>query len=140
GVLGQRTAGVPAPRQGPARTGTLSGCHLNSGRRLARVTSEPQQAGLHTTPGRDRRALRRVRLGSRFRLRDGPADTRSRDSDAQLCNISTTDMPRHVQGFTRMTGMSGPDYKQMTRDGGRSPDGWRSVSEGNRQWRASPPG
>jgi hypothetical protein len=27
--------------------------------------------------------------------------------------------------------MSVPDYQQMMLDGGRSPDGWRSVKEGN---------
>ena len=33
--------------------------------------------------------------------------------------------------YNAMTGMSVPDYQQMMLDGGRSPDGWRSVSEGN---------
>jgi hypothetical protein len=29
-----------------------------------------------------------------------------------------------------MTGMSVPDYQQMMLNGGRSPEGWRSVKEG----------
>jgi hypothetical protein len=29
-----------------------------------------------------------------------------------------------------MTGMSVPDYQQMMLNGGRPPEGWRSVKEG----------
>ena len=35
------------------------------------------------------------------------------------------------QAVSTMTGMNIDDYQQMMLHGGRSPDGWRSVKEGN---------
>jgi protocatechuate 4,5-dioxygenase, alpha chain len=48
-----------------------------------------------------------------------------------LAKIFATDGLSYVQAVSTMTGMSVPDYQQMMLDGGRSPDGWRSVTEGN---------
>ena len=48
-----------------------------------------------------------------------------------LAKIFATDGLSYVQAVSTMTGMSVPDYQQMMLDGGRSPDGWRSVKEGN---------
>jgi len=47
-----------------------------------------------------------------------------------LAKIFATDGLSYVQAVSTMTGMSVPDYQQMMLDGGRSPDGWRSVNEG----------
>jgi protocatechuate 4,5-dioxygenase alpha chain len=47
-----------------------------------------------------------------------------------LAKIFATDGLSYVQAVSTMTGMSVPDYQQMMLNGGRSPEGWRSVKEG----------
>jgi len=47
-----------------------------------------------------------------------------------LAKIFATDGLSYLQAVSTMTGMSVPDYQQMMRSGGRSPEGWRSVKEG----------
>ena len=70
-LLGQRPAGLPAPRQGPARTRTLVGSHLHPRRRLARVPPRPQHARLRPAARRGGRPLPRVRPRRRVPLRAG---------------------------------------------------------------------
>ena len=48
-----------------------------------------------------------------------------------LAKIFATDGLSYVQAVSTMTGMSVPDYQQMMLNGGRPPEGWRSVKEGN---------
>lgn len=47
-----------------------------------------------------------------------------------LSKIFATDGLSYVQAVSTMTGMSVPEYQQMMLDGGRSPEGWRSIKEG----------
>ncbi len=47
-----------------------------------------------------------------------------------LAKIFATDGLSYVQAVSTMTGMSVPDYQQMMLNGGRSPEGWRSVKAG----------
>lgn len=48
-----------------------------------------------------------------------------------LAKIFSTDGLSFVQAVSTMTGMSVDDYKAMMMAGGRSPDGLRSIKEGN---------
>ena len=48
-----------------------------------------------------------------------------------LAKIFATDGLSYLQAVSTMTGMSIDDYQHMMVSGGRSPDGWRSVKEGN---------
>jgi protocatechuate 4,5-dioxygenase, alpha chain len=48
-----------------------------------------------------------------------------------LAKIFATDGLSYLQAVSTMTGMSVEDYQQMMISGGRSPDGWRSVKDGN---------
>lgn len=48
-----------------------------------------------------------------------------------LAKIFSTDGLSFVQAVSTMTGMSVDDYKAMMAAGGRSPDGVRSIREGN---------
>jgi protocatechuate 4,5-dioxygenase alpha chain len=48
-----------------------------------------------------------------------------------LAKIFATDGLSYLQAVSTMTGMPIDDYQQMMVSGGRSPDGWRSVKEGN---------
>jgi protocatechuate 4,5-dioxygenase alpha chain len=48
-----------------------------------------------------------------------------------LAKIFATDGLSYLQAVSTMTGMSVADYQQMMVSGGRSPDGWRSVKDGN---------
>lgn len=48
-----------------------------------------------------------------------------------LAKIFSTDGLSFVQAVSTMTGMSVDDYKAMMAAGGRSPDGVRSIKEGN---------
>ncbi len=48
-----------------------------------------------------------------------------------LAKIFATDGLSYLQAVSTMTGMPIEDYQQMMVSGGRSPDGWRSVKEGN---------
>ncbi|MDF1681218.1 protocatechuate 4,5-dioxygenase subunit alpha [Ponticaulis sp.] len=48
-----------------------------------------------------------------------------------LAKIFSTDGLSFVQAVSTMTGMSVEDYKAMMDAGGRSPDGVRSIKEGN---------
>jgi protocatechuate 4,5-dioxygenase, alpha chain len=48
-----------------------------------------------------------------------------------LAKIFATDGLSYVQAVSTMTGMSVADYQQMMISGGRSPEGWRSVKDGN---------
>jgi protocatechuate 4,5-dioxygenase, alpha chain len=48
-----------------------------------------------------------------------------------LAKIFATDGLSYVQAVSTMTGMSIDDYQQMMVSGGRSPDGWRSIKDGN---------
>jgi protocatechuate 4,5-dioxygenase alpha chain len=47
-----------------------------------------------------------------------------------LAKIFATDGLSYVQAVSTMTGMNIEDYQQMMLNGGRSPDGWRSVKDG----------
>ena len=47
-----------------------------------------------------------------------------------LAKIFATDGLSYVQAVSTMTGMSVEDYQQMMLNGGRSPDGWRSLKDG----------
>lgn len=47
-----------------------------------------------------------------------------------LSKIFATDGLSYVQAVSTMTGMSVEEYQAMMLSGGRSPDGWRSLSEG----------
>ena len=48
-----------------------------------------------------------------------------------LAKIFATDGLSYLQAVSTMTGMNIDDYQQMMLSGGRSPDGWRSVKEGD---------
>lgn len=48
-----------------------------------------------------------------------------------LAKLFSTDGLSFVQAVSTMTGMSVEDYKAMMLAGGRSPDGVRSIKEGN---------
>ncbi len=48
-----------------------------------------------------------------------------------LAKIFATDGLSYLQAVSTMTGMPIDEYQQMMVSGGRSPDGWRSVQEGN---------
>lgn len=48
-----------------------------------------------------------------------------------LAKIFSTDGLSFVQAVSTMTGMSVEEYKDMMMKGGRSPDGVRSIKEGN---------
>jgi protocatechuate 4,5-dioxygenase, alpha chain len=48
-----------------------------------------------------------------------------------LAKIFATDGLSYLQAVSTMTGMPIEDYQQMMVSGGRSPEGWRSVQEGN---------
>ena len=47
-----------------------------------------------------------------------------------LAKIFATDGLSYVQAVSTMTGMSVEDYQQMMLNGGRSPEGWRSLKDG----------
>jgi protocatechuate 4,5-dioxygenase alpha chain len=47
-----------------------------------------------------------------------------------LSKIFATDGLSYVQAVSTMTGMSVEEYQAMMLSGGRSPEGWRSLSEG----------
>ena len=47
-----------------------------------------------------------------------------------LSKIFATDGLSYVQAVSTMTGMSVEEYQTMMLAGGRSPEGWRSLSEG----------
>jgi protocatechuate 4,5-dioxygenase alpha chain len=47
-----------------------------------------------------------------------------------LAKIFATDGLSYVQAVSTMTGMTVEDYQQMMRNGGRSPEGWRSLKDG----------
>jgi protocatechuate 4,5-dioxygenase alpha chain len=47
-----------------------------------------------------------------------------------LSKIFATDGLSYVQAVSTMTGMSVEEYQAMMLSGGRSPDGWRSLTEG----------
>jgi protocatechuate 4,5-dioxygenase alpha chain len=48
-----------------------------------------------------------------------------------LAKIFATDGLSYLQAVSTMTGMTVEDYQQMMLAGGRSPEGWRSVKDGN---------
>ena len=48
-----------------------------------------------------------------------------------LAKIFATDGLSYLQAVSTMTGMSIEDYQKMMISGGRSPEGWRSVKDGN---------
>ncbi len=48
-----------------------------------------------------------------------------------VAKIFATDGLSYLQAVSTMTGMSVEDYQQMMVSGGRSPEGWRSVKDGN---------
>ncbi len=48
-----------------------------------------------------------------------------------LAKVFSTDGLSFLQAVSTMTGMSVEEYQQMMLDGGRSPDGVRSIKEGN---------
>ncbi len=47
-----------------------------------------------------------------------------------LAKIFATDGLSYVQAVSTMTGMNIEDYQQMMLNGGRSPEGWRSLKDG----------
>jgi protocatechuate 4,5-dioxygenase, alpha chain len=47
-----------------------------------------------------------------------------------LAKIFATDGLSYVQAVSTMTGMTVEDYQQMMLNGGRSPEGWRSLKDG----------
>jgi protocatechuate 4,5-dioxygenase alpha chain len=47
-----------------------------------------------------------------------------------LAKIFATDGLSYLQAVSTMTGMDVDSYQQMMVNGGRSPDGWRSVKDG----------
>jgi protocatechuate 4,5-dioxygenase, alpha chain len=57
-----------------------------------------------------------------------------------LAKIFATDGLSYLQAVSTMTGMPIDEYQQMMVSGGRSPDGWRSIKDGNLTWLASPTG
>ena len=48
-----------------------------------------------------------------------------------LAKIFATDGLSYLQAVSTMTGMSVDDYQKMMLSGGRSPEGWRSIKDGN---------
>jgi protocatechuate 4,5-dioxygenase, alpha chain len=48
-----------------------------------------------------------------------------------LAKIFATDGLSYLQAVSTMTGMPVDDYQKMMISGGRSPEGWRSVKDGN---------
>jgi protocatechuate 4,5-dioxygenase, alpha chain len=48
-----------------------------------------------------------------------------------LAKIFATDGLSYLQAVSTMTGMNIDDYQQMMIHGGRSPQGWRSIKDGN---------
>src|ERR1700689_5007723 len=48
-----------------------------------------------------------------------------------LAKIFATDGLSYLQAVSTMTRMSAEEYQQMMVSGGRSPEGWRSVKDGN---------
>ena len=48
-----------------------------------------------------------------------------------LAKNFATDGLSYLQAVSTMTGMSIEDYQKMMISGGRSPEGWRSVKDGN---------
>jgi protocatechuate 4,5-dioxygenase alpha chain len=48
-----------------------------------------------------------------------------------LAKIFATDGLSYLQAVSTMTGMPIEDYQKMMISGGRSPEGWRSVKDGN---------
>ena len=48
-----------------------------------------------------------------------------------LAKIFATDGLSYLQAVSTMTGMPIEDYQKMMISGGRSPEGWRSIRDGN---------
>jgi len=48
-----------------------------------------------------------------------------------LAKIFATDGLSYLQAVSTMTGMPVDDYQKMMLSGGRSPEGWRSIKDGN---------
>ena len=48
-----------------------------------------------------------------------------------LAKIFATDGLSYLQAVSTMTGMPTDEYQQMMIHGGRSPEGWRSIRDGN---------
>ena len=48
-----------------------------------------------------------------------------------LAKIFATDGLSYLQAVSTMTGMPIDDYQQMMIHGGRNPEGWRSIKDGN---------
>lgn len=48
-----------------------------------------------------------------------------------LAKIFATDGLSYLQAVSTMTGMPIDEYQQMMLSGGRSPEGWRSIKDGN---------
>jgi protocatechuate 4,5-dioxygenase alpha chain len=48
-----------------------------------------------------------------------------------LAKIFATDGLSYLQAVSTMTGMPIDEYQQMMIGGGRSPEGWRSIKDGN---------
>lgn len=48
-----------------------------------------------------------------------------------LAKIFATDGLSYLQAVSTMTGMPMDEYQQMMISGGRSPEGWRSMKDGN---------
>ena len=48
-----------------------------------------------------------------------------------LAKIFATDGLSYLQAVSTMTGMNIDDYQQMMIHGGRNPEGWRSIKDGN---------
>ncbi len=48
-----------------------------------------------------------------------------------LAKIFATDGLSYLQAVSTMTGMPMDEYQQMMISGGRSPEGWRSIKDGN---------
>ena len=48
-----------------------------------------------------------------------------------LAKIFATDGLSYLQAVSTMTGMDIDDYQKMMVSGGRSPQGWRSIKDGN---------
>jgi protocatechuate 4,5-dioxygenase alpha chain len=48
-----------------------------------------------------------------------------------LAKIFATDGLSYLQAVSTMTGMPTGEYQQMMISGGRSPEGWRSIKDGN---------
>ena len=48
-----------------------------------------------------------------------------------LAKIFATDGLSYLQAVSTMTGMPVEDYQKMMLSGGRSPEGWRSIKDGN---------